>query len=110
MAAFILADALDSTGAGPTYGGATGDERYDGFHAYQVNLTGAPTAVTIAIEGSLDGLIWHELVEHVFDSGELTATSALFTFADKPVTFIRANLTTLTAGTAPTVTVLGRTA
>lgn len=75
-------------------------------HSVQIVITGAPTAVTVDLEGSLDGSSWASLASHVLSAGELTAALALFHVVDKPVRFVRANLLTLTGGTAPTVTVL----
>jgi hypothetical protein len=74
-------------------------------HTVQATITGAPTAVTVDLEGSLDGTTFFALASHVFSAGELTAEGAMFHVVDKPVTYVRINLTTLTAGTEPTVTV-----
>ncbi len=73
-------------------------------HTVQVTITGAPSAVTVDLEGSLDGETFFVLSTHPFTGGELTATAAMFHTVDKPVTYIRLNLLTLTAGTSPTVT------
>lgn len=68
------------------------------------------TAVTVALEGSLVGGSaskgWFVLASHAFTAGEITQEAAMFHIADKPVKFVRANLTTLTGGTAPTITML----
>ena len=68
------------------------------------------TAVTVALEGSLIGgstnKDWFTLASHVFTAAEITAEAAMFHIADKPTKFVRANLETLSGGTAPTVTVL----
>ncbi len=75
-------------------------------HSVQITITGAPTAVTVDLEGSLDGTTWVSLASHILSAAELTATQALFHVVDKPTRRVRANLTTLTAGTSPTVTVI----
>jgi len=75
-------------------------------HTVQFTITGAPTAVTVDLEGSLDDSTWISLASHVMSAAELTATQAMFHVVDKPVRYIRTNLTTLTGGTAPTVTTL----
>jgi len=75
-------------------------------HTVQFTITGAPTAVTVDLEGSLDDTTFVSLASYVMTADELTATAAMFHVVDKPVRFIRVNLKTLTAGTAPTVTVL----
>lgn len=74
-------------------------------HSVQATITGAPTAVTVDLEGSLDGETFFVLATHPFTAGELTAAAALFHVIERPVNFVRVNLLTLTAGTAPTVTV-----
>jgi len=69
--------------------------------AFSLVITGAPTQVTLGIEGSLDnGVTFNELLEH-----DATAEGSLFHLSGKPMTHYRANLKTLTGGTAPTVTV-----
>ena len=102
MAALTLLSAVTATGAG--------NSKDIGHiitnHVIQATITGAPTAVTVDLEGSIDGANFASIDSHVFTAGELTATHALVTLVDLPVTFVRANLTTLTGGTAPTVTVV----
>lgn len=75
-------------------------------HTVQMTTTGAPTAVTVDLEGSLDGTTFEQLATHDFTGAEITAQSAMFHVVDKPVRYIRTNITTLTGGTSPTVTVL----
>ncbi len=61
-------------------------------------LTGSPTGVNAKLQGSLDNSVWFEL-------GNTTSTSSdMFHVVDKPVIFIRANVTTLDGGSSPTVT------
>ena len=69
----------------------------------QFNLTGDPTAAVIDIEGSLDGVNFTALDSHTASVGELAAFSGLYFIADKPVKYIRANVTTLTFTTAGTI-------
>lgn len=61
-------------------------------------VTGAPTGVSLTLEGSLDGSQWYVLATSTSTTGD-----AQFA-VDKPARYVRANLGTLTAGTAPTVT------
>lgn len=75
-------------------------------HTVQIDITGAPTAVVVDFEGSLDEKSWFQLASHTMTASELTATAAMFHVVDKPVEFIRSNLTTLTGGSSPTVSVL----
>jgi len=96
MVRFKLVDAANTAGIGATFSGASEEEGYDGIHTYQVNIASAASAITVGIDGSLDGVLWTELVEHAFTGGELTATTAMFNLTGKPVTFIRGNVKTLT--------------
>jgi len=66
---------------------------------YSVVVTGAPTAVTLVVEGSIDNTSWFTL------DTSTTTTSEMRHIANKGVHYLRGNLTTLTGGTAPTVTV-----
>ena len=75
-------------------------------HTVQVTTTGEPTAVTVDLEGSLDGVTFFVLSSHAFSGAEITAEAAMFHVVDKPVNFVRLDLTTLTGGTDPTVTAL----
>lgn len=75
-------------------------------HTVQVTTTGAPTAVTIDLEGSLDNATFFVLASHVFTAGELTDSKAMFHVIDKVVRNVRLNLSTLTGGSSPTVTAL----
>lgn len=99
-----LLDAATSTGAGAKFN-VTSDN--GSTHSVQVGMGGTlvATAVTVDLEGSLDGLKWFQLAQHILTAGEITAESALFHVVNTPVNFVRANLITLTGGTAPTVTV-----
>ena len=86
-------------------------QRYDFFrcnpdHTVQVITTGAPTAVTVNLEGSLNNVIFEEMASHSFSIEQITNRSAMFHVTDKSVEFIRLNLITLTGGSNPTVTAL----
>ena len=74
-------------------------------HTVQATMGGTvvATAVTIALEGSLDGSSWFALGTHAFSSAEISAEQAMFHVADKSVPYIRLNLTALTGGTAPSI-------
>lgn len=73
--------------------------------AMQTVVTGSPTGVTVNLEGSLDGSHWATIVSSTSttgdykSAGQASATAPCFRY-------IRANLTTLTAGTSPTVTAI----
>ena len=95
-----LLDAATTTGASPRWKayGST-------YHTVQVNLTGSPTAVTVDLEGSLDNNTYFTLASHVLNSSELSNSSAMFHVESKIVEYIKSNVTNLTGGTSPTVTV-----
>jgi len=97
-----LLDAATATGVGASHPVTW----LPGTHAVHGVMGGTvvATAVTLDLEGSLDGVKWVQLVQRIFSAGEITAENALFFVVDKPVAFVRGNLVTLTGGTAPTVT------
>jgi len=65
----------------------------------QTVVTGAPTAVSVTLEGSLDGSNWTTIATSTSTTGDQQYA------VDKPQTYVRANLGTLTGGTSPVVTV-----
>lgn len=74
-------------------------------HSVQVTITGGPTTVVVAFEGSLDGSTWAAYATHTMSAAELAASAAIFSVVNKPAGWVRANVTTLSGGTSPTVTV-----
>ena len=102
MSKYLMLDAATATGAGSAIGFKQMQENV----TFQVDITGAPTAVTVDIEGSVDGTPAAQLAQHAMTAGELTATTAIFHISGKPVGNVQANVTALTGGTSPTVTVL----
>lgn len=64
----------------------------------QTVVTGTPVAVSITLQGSLDGANWTTLATSTSVTGDQQYV------IDKPQRFLRANLGTLTGGTSPTVT------
>ena len=75
-------------------------------HSIQVAITGAPTVVTVNLEGSLNDTDFFQIATHTLSAGELTAEGALFHVENKVIRNVRLNLITLTGGTAPTVTAI----
>ena len=69
-------------------------------HTMQVVLvSGSLTALTVLLEGSLDGVTFFPLITH----GSITDSSMAWA-ANAPVEYIRANITILT-GTTPVISV-----
>jgi len=70
-------------------------------HTLQTSTTGAPTGVTVTLEGSLAATgPWVTLATSTSTTGDVQSATG------KAVRYVRANLTVLTGGTAPTVTAL----
>ena len=86
--------AQSSTGATPSIVARVSPSR----HTVQLLLTGGPTGCAYQLEGSLDNSNWENL------SGTQDCTSVtMFHVVDRPVNYIRGNLTTLSGGSSPTV-------
>ena len=75
-------------------------------HTVQITTTGGPSAVTVDLEGSLDGINWALVLTSPLSAAELVAGVAITFIADKTVRYVRLNLPTLTGGSSPTVTAL----
>ena len=97
-----LLNAVTSTGVGP----AKEFKRLIDKHVVQVDITGAPSAVTVLLEGSIDGTTFGIVGTHVFTAADLTNTTAIFFDSDNILLHVRVNLTVLTGGTTPTVTAI----
>lgn len=69
-------------------------------HTLMAIVTGAPATCTINLDGSLDGVHWFDL-----SGPQNCAASAMFHVVDKPVLYVRGNLSALAGGTSPTVTI-----
>lgn len=62
--------------------------------------SGAITSWSVNLEGSLDGVNWTSLATHSANIGSTQWA------VDKPVLFMRANVTALSLNTAPSITVI----
>ena len=74
------------------------------YYTFSIDITGAPSAVSVDIEGSIAGSGAFTLATHAMTAGELTATTAGFHITGKPVSMLRYNIT-ITGGTSPTATI-----
>lgn len=96
---FVSLDAATVAGAG-----ASRDlEDVGSVFGVLMSHTGAPTSVTVVLEGSHDGVIWHR----VADSPVLLSEgypSTFVTVTDHLFRHVRAYLVTLSGGSSPTVT------
>ncbi len=95
--AFKLLAAVTGTGAGT----AVPVLNIPTSYGIQVTFTGSPSTVTVALEGSLNNTNFF-----VLDSSTYGTTGDIVFVVDKTVRYMRANLTTLSGGSSPTVTVL----
>jgi hypothetical protein len=91
-----------TTGAGPTWAvpGAPNGGRSSAL-TWSTAYTGSPTAVSVSLQGSNDQINWQTIDTTTATTGESRYVS--FTV---PFKFLRAYVTTLTAGTSPTAIVL----
>ena len=99
-----LLDAVTSTGAGTKFTTTKGREEASTSHTVQVDFTGSPTAVSVSLEGSVDGVSLSDMGTHEATAGELTAGTFLFHVVNRAAPVVGANLTVLTGGSTPTVT------
>ncbi len=98
--AFTSLNAATATGPGDVaaVGGAAPLGGVPRKIAWEKRVTGAPTAVQVDIEGSLDNSNWYQL------DTENTTGNTFREITQRGAKFIRARLVTLTGGTSPTVT------
>lgn len=64
----------------------------------QTVVTGAPTAISATLQGSLDGVNFYVLATSTSTTGDYQ------TAVDKPTRWLKVNLGTLTGGTTPKIT------
>lgn len=68
-------------------------------HTVQAVVTGAPTAVSAQLQGSLDGTDFFNV-----GTAQSVPSGGIFSIPDFPLLWVRVQLATLTGGTSPTVT------
>ena len=91
-----LLNGVTATGAGAAHGLGTNPSNKHTLQTVFTNSGGAVTALTIDLEGSLDGTNYQQIATKTFAAGDLTAKSYMFHVTNKPVSHVRANITTLT--------------
>lgn len=67
-------------------------------HAVQVSFPASTGAITVDLEGSLDGVAWFQIVQHVLTAGELAGGQALFFTNLSPVEHVRGNVIVNSSG------------
>jgi hypothetical protein len=65
-----------------------------------VTTTGSPSGCAMQIEGSLDNTNFFNL-----SGSQICTSNLMFHITEKPILYLRTNVTTLSGGTSPTVTV-----
>ena len=73
-------------------------------HTLQVVITGDPTQVKVLLVGSLDGTNFATMA--TWDTATGDVSGGMLSVSDAPMSWLRADLDTLTAGTSPTVTAI----
>lgn len=95
---FVSLNAVTATGAG----GYPALNEPREIHSMQVTYTGAPTEAYVALEATIDGSTWKEVAAFSILGGNVSGD--IIAVDEFPCLNMRANLKTLTAGVAPTVT------
>ncbi len=74
---------------------------------FYTSVTGAPTAVSVEIQGSIDSTNFFTLACHDFSVSDITAGKSMFHVVSKPCMQMKVKVSKLIGGTTPTVTMTG---
>ncbi len=103
-----LLDGVEATGAGNSFAGseladilASGGNTLSNISVVIAYETNAPTAATVVLQGSLDGVSWVDIGDN---GADVSADSVGFSVAHKPHNYFRGNMTAYTAGSCTGVT------
>ena len=72
-------------------------------HTLHVVFTGSISALTVAIEGSINGTDVVALATHELATEEISAKSSMFHIVNKLVEYVRVNITVMTGSGSVTV-------
>jgi hypothetical protein len=95
-----ILNAATGTGAGAAFQvflSRPGYGNYSTSFAWQVNVAGTFSALSVNLEGSLDGVNWTTLSNITAVGGSMEVV------ANAPIGYLRANVVTFTGGTSVTV-------
>jgi hypothetical protein len=92
----LVCDGKTSTGLSVAHQLVTPSGMLTAEASYTEGTATTCTALTVEIEGSVTGVNYFAISSHTFTSAERSAKCAMFHIADKPVEYIRINITTLT--------------
>ena len=98
--AFVGLNSVSVTGPGQVFQFEPPKQSY---FTMTSSSTGNPATATVIMEGYLDGTNWFT-ISYNFDVSP--PTNYTYVTGDGPWNFIRLNLTALSGGTSPTITVL----
>ncbi len=107
---FTLLDALASTKTGDVidfrklFGFSRGVLKDFTFYT---SVTGAPTAVRVEVQGSIDSTNFFTLACHDFSVADIAAGKSMFHITEKPCMQMKVKVSKLTGGTNPTITMTG---
>ena len=102
-ASFLLLNNVAATGAGSAQSSA-GNAAFRTWGCTAI-ITGSPTAVTVDLEGDVGGTgKYSQMTTTIFSAGELTAGFATRGADAQVARSVRGNVTALTGGTSPKVT------
>ena len=73
-------------------------------HTIQTTVTGSPTAVTIRVWGSLNGVFYFPVKTYNLRETDLIAGGAGFFLLERTMAYVKHELVTLTGGSDPAVT------
>lgn len=102
MAAHVLLDGVGALGASESINVTNGQAA---IQCTWIDGTDV-TAITLVLQGSLDGAAWFDIVTYVASAAEITANGFMFHVVNKIARNVRVNITTLTDAGTPAVTVL----
>ena len=92
-----------STGESEPISIVSGSNSGQDIHSFQVNTTGSPTALTVAIFASLDGINYDCVLTHKLSADEIASGGAMFHLVNKPAPSIKASIDVLEGGATPAV-------
>lgn len=75
-------------------------------HTVEVAVAGSPASCSVQLEGTLDDPLSASAVWSNLSGAQSCTSSTMFHVIDRAVTAVRANVTALTGGTSPSVTVV----
>ena len=98
-------DGKTATGTGTSHQLVTPSGRFTVEASFTLGAATTCDSLTIDIEGSVTGSNWFAIASHTFTAAERSAAASMFHIVDKPIAYLRGNITTLTKTGVNNVTV-----